>query len=84
MNWISDADIEGFFDNVCHERLMELQQIRISDPRLLALIAHFLKSGVLIDGKLEATDEGVPQGASLSPLLANVYLHYVLGRLVRT
>ncbi len=78
VNWISDADIEGFFDNVCHERLLELLQIRISDPQLLTLITGFLKSGVLIDGQLEATDEGVPQGASLSPLLANVYLHYVL------
>jgi group II intron reverse transcriptase/maturase len=78
VNWISDADIEGFFDNVCHERLEELLQIRISDPKLLALIKRFLKAGVMIDGKLEATDEGVPQGANLSPLLANVYLHYVL------
>ena len=78
VNWVSDADIEGFFDNVCHERLLELLQIRINDPQLLALITRFLKSGVLIDGKLEATDEGVPQGANLSPLLANVYLHYVL------
>lgn len=78
VNWISDADIEGFFDNVCHERLEELLQIRISDPKLLALIKRFLKAGVMIDGKREATDEGVPQGANLSPLLANVYLHYVL------
>ena len=59
-------------------RLLELLQIRISDPQLLTLITGFLKSGVLIDGQLEATEDGVPQGASLSPLLANVYLHYVL------
>ena len=78
VNWISDADIKGFFDNVCHTRLVELLQIRISDPKLLRLINRFLKAGVMIDGKLEATDDGVPQGASLSPLLANVYLHYVL------
>ncbi|WP_145353922.1 group II intron reverse transcriptase/maturase [Roseimaritima multifibrata] len=78
VNWVSDADIEGFFDNVSHDRLLELVQIRISDPKLLELVRRFLKAGVLIDGKQEATEEGVPQGASLSPLLANVYLHYVL------
>jgi len=78
VNWISDADIEGFFDNVSHQSLLELLQVRISDPKLLALIKRFLKAGVMIEGKLEATEEGVPQGSSLSPLLANVYLHYVL------
>lgn len=78
VNWISDADIKGFFDNVCHERLDELLRIRISDPKLLALIGRFLKAGVMIEGQRFNTEDGVPQGASLSPLLANVYLHYVL------
>lgn len=78
VNFVSDADIKGFFDNVCHERLEALLRIRISDPKLLKLICRFLKAGVMIDGRLEAAEEGVPQGASLSPLLANVYLHYVL------
>ena len=78
MNWISDADIRGFFDAVCHERLMELLRKRISDPKMLRLIGRFLGAGVMIEGQLEATEEGVPQGAILSPLLANVYLHYVL------
>jgi len=78
VNWVSDADIKGFFDNVCHERLMELLRIRISDTWMLGLIERFLKAGVMIDGKLEGTEDGVPQGSSLSPLLANVYLHYVL------
>lgn len=78
VNWISDADIKGFFDNVCHERLEELLRIRIGDPKLLALIRRFLKAGVMIDGQRFDTEDGVPQGASLSPLLANVYLHYVL------
>ena len=67
-----------WFDNVCHERLEELLRKRISDPQLLKLIRRFLKAGVMIDGRREGTEEGVPQGASLSPLLANVYLHYVL------
>jgi group II intron reverse transcriptase/maturase len=78
VNWISDADIKGFFDAVCHERLEELLRIRISDPKLLALINRFLKAGVMIEGQRFDTEDGVPQGASLSPLLANVYLHYVL------
>jgi len=78
VNWISDADIKGFFDNVSHERLVELLRQRVSDPRMLDLIVRFLKCGVMIEGRREATDDGVPQGACLSPLLANVYLHYVL------
>jgi group II intron reverse transcriptase/maturase len=78
VNWISDADIKGFFDNVSHERLVELLRQRVSDPRMLDLIVRFLKSGVMIEGRRTATDDGVPQGACLSPLLANVYLHYVL------
>jgi RNA-directed DNA polymerase len=80
VNWISDADIKGFFDHVCHEQLLELLQQRIGDPRMLWLIRRFLKAGVMVEGRREATDEGVPQGAVLSPLLANVYLHYVLDR----
>jgi len=78
VNWISDADIKGFFDNVSHERLVELLGQRIGDPRLLRLIERFLAAGVMIEGRRHETDEGVPQGAVLSPLLANVYLHYVL------
>ena len=78
VNWISDADIKGFFDHVNHEQLLELLQQRIQDPRLLRLIHRFLKAGVLIEGQRHDTDEGVPQGSVLSPLLANVYLHYVL------
>ena len=78
VNWISDADIKGFFDHVCHERLVELLRQRVTDPRLLWLIGRFLKGGVMIEGRRADTDEGVPQGSVLSPLLANVYLHYVL------
>jgi RNA-directed DNA polymerase len=78
VNWISDADIKGFFDHVCHRQLVELLQQRIVDPRMMWLIQRFLKASVLIEGRREDTDEGVPQGSVLSPLLANVYLHYVL------
>ncbi len=78
VNWVSDADIKGFFNHVDHEQLMELLAIRVSDPRMLRLIKRFLKAGVMIDGRFEEIDAGVPQGAVPSPLLANVYLHYVL------
>ena len=78
VNWISDADIKGFFDHVCHERLVELLGQRILDPQMLWLIGRFLKAGVMIEGRRLDTEEGVAQGSVLSPLLANVYLHYVL------
>ena len=66
------------FNHVCHEQLIELLRQRISDPRMLWLINRFLRAGVMIEGNRSATDEGVAQGSVLSPLLANVYLHYVL------
>lgn len=77
-NYVVDADIKGFFDNVDQEWLMELIGIRIGDPNIKRLIVKFLKAGIMEDGELIASDEGTPQGASISPLLGNVYLHYVL------
>ena len=78
VNFISDSDIRSFFDEVDHDKLLELLQTRISDTRMLRLIARFLKAGVMIDGDWWRTDKGVSQGSVLSPILANVYLHYVL------
>lgn len=78
VNWISDADIKGFFDTVSHSHLLEMLQIRIEDTKLLRLIERFLHAGVMIELRFYETDEGVPQGSCLSPLLANVYLHYAL------
>lgn len=57
VNWITDADIRGFFDNVCHAQLVELLEQRIGDPRLLWLIRRFLKAGVMVAGHREATDQ---------------------------
>ena len=75
--WVVDADIEGFFDNLDHDRLMEAVRLRVSDGAVLRLIYRWLKAGVLFLGIYEDTDQGTPQGGVLSPLLANVYLHYL-------
>ena len=78
VNWIIDADIEGFFDNVEHDYLIRCLKERISDPNFLILINRFLKAGVMVTGKLEPTRKGTPQGGIVSPILANIYLHYCL------
>ena len=76
VNWIVDADIAGFFDAVSHEWLMHFVEHRVGDRRILRLIGKWLKAGVMEDGKLVPTEAGTPQGAVISPLLANIYLHY--------
>jgi group II intron reverse transcriptase/maturase len=78
VNWIIDADIKGFFDNVSHDWLIKCLQQRITDPNFLWLIRKFLKAGVMAEGKLLTTTQGTPQGGIISPVLANIYLHYVL------
>lgn len=78
VNWVLDADIRGFFDAISHEWLGKFLEHRIADRRLLRLIAKWLSAGVMEDGEWRQSPEGTPQGASLSPLLANLYLHYVL------
>ncbi len=76
--YIVDADIRGFFDNVDHEWMMKCLEVRIADPNCLRLIKRFLKSGTMEAGKYHNTDKGTPQGGIISPILANIYLHYVL------
>jgi group II intron reverse transcriptase/maturase len=78
VNWIVDMDIERYFDSVPHDWVMKSLAVRINDPSLMRLVAHFLKSGVMEDGKLEATEIGTPQGGNLSPVISNIFLHYVL------
>ena len=78
VNWILDADIKGFFDNLDRERLMSFLEERIGDRRMLRLVRKWLQAGILEAGQLSDTLQGTPQGAPLSPLLANVYLHHVL------
>jgi group II intron reverse transcriptase/maturase len=78
INYVVDADIKGFFDNVNHAVLMELLQMRIGDPKLLSLIKRILVAGVMEDGQVKLTEKGVPQGGGSSAVLSNVYLHHVL------
>ncbi len=78
INHIVEADIKGFFDNVSHEHLMNFIKIRINDSSLLHLIGKFLKAGYVDDGMLVKTEMGTPQGSILSPILANIFLHYIL------
>jgi len=78
VNWILDLDLKSFFDNISHEKLVQLIEKRIADPRILRLIQKWLKAGVMEDGVWSETEAGTPQGAVISPLLSNVYLHYVL------
>jgi group II intron reverse transcriptase/maturase len=78
VNHIVDADIKGFFDNVEHEWMMKFLEYRIADKRVLRYIVRFLKAGVMSDGVVEQSDMGTPQGGVISPVLANIYLHYSL------
>jgi group II intron reverse transcriptase/maturase len=77
VNWVLDADIRGFFDNMSHEWTMKFVEHRVADRRILRLIQKWLKAGVSEDGQWSETKVGTPQGAVASPLLANIYLHYV-------
>ena len=78
VNWVLDADIRGFFDNIDHEWMIRFVEHRIGDKRVVRLIQKWLKAGVLEGGKWAETEAGTPQGAVISPLLANLYLHYVV------
>ena len=78
VNHILDCDIKGFFDNVDHEWLMKFLEHDIADKNFLRYIARFLKAGVMVENHYEDTSVGTPQGGLISPILANVYLHYVL------
>jgi RNA-directed DNA polymerase len=78
MNYVVDADIKGFFNHVDHSWLMKFLDKRIGDPNIQRLVKRMLIAGIQENGVFEPTEEGTPQGSAVSPLLANIYLHYVL------
>jgi len=78
VNYVLDADIKGFFDSVDHKKLLKCLQARISDRNFLRLIVRMLKAGVMECGERRETEEGTPQGGVVSPILANIFLHYAL------
>ena len=83
VSWVLDADIKGFFNHISHEWMLTFIKHRITDRRVLGLTELFLKAGVSEDGQWSRTVGGTPQGAVISPLYANIYLHYVLDLWVR-
>jgi RNA-directed DNA polymerase len=78
VNYVIEADIQGFFDHVSHDWMMQFLAVRMKDPSLLLLIRRFLKAGYMEAGRWIRTEQGTPQGGNLSPMLANIFLHYVL------
>ena len=82
VSFVLDADIKSFFDTINHAWLMKFLEYRIADPRMLRLIQKWLRAGVSEDGEWSKTEVGTPQGSVISPLLSNIYLHYVLDKWV--
>ena len=78
VSWVLEADLKNFFGSLSHEWLLRFVELRVGDPRMISLIRRWLKAGVLEDGEVHSNDEGTPQGGSISVLLSNVYLYYVL------
>src|ERR1700686_2166998 len=78
MGWVLEADLKNFFGSLNHDWVLRFVAHRVGDPRLISLIRRWLKAGVLEDGKVHPNEEGTPQGGSISVLLSNLYLHYVL------
>ena len=78
VEWVLEADLKNFFGSLSHDWVLRFVELRVGDPRLISLIRRWLKAGVLEDGKVQPNEEGTPQGGSISVLLSNLYLHYVL------
>jgi retron-type reverse transcriptase len=78
VSWVLEADLKNYFGSLSHDWLLRFVELRVGDQRLISLIRRWLKAGVLEDGELHPNEEGTPQGGSISVLLSNLYLHYVL------
>lgn len=77
-NWVLDADVKGFFDHLDHEWIIKFIESRIKDPNIIRLVRRMLKAGIMEDYRYEETEEGAGQGSVCSPVIANIYMHYVL------
>ncbi|WP_456816737.1 reverse transcriptase domain-containing protein [Bradyrhizobium sp. USDA 4520] len=78
ISWVLEADLKNFFGSLDHDRVLRFVEHRVGDPRLISLIRRWLKAGILEDGAVHPSEQGTPQGGSISVLLSNLYLHYVL------
>ncbi len=78
VGWVLEADLKNYFGSLSHEWMLRFVEHRVGDPRVISLIRRWLKAGILEDGELHDNEEGTPQGGSISVLLSNIYLHYVL------
>jgi RNA-directed DNA polymerase len=78
VGWVLEADLKNFFGSLDHQWMLRFVEHRVGDPRVISLIRRWLKAGILEDGELHTNEEGTPQGGSISVLLSNLYLHYVL------
>jgi RNA-directed DNA polymerase len=78
VSWVLEADIKNFFGSLDHGWLLRFVELRVGDPGIISLIRRWLKAGILEDGEIHPNTEGTPQGGSISVLLSNIYLHYVL------
>lgn len=78
VSWVMEADLKNFFGSLCHKHLLKFVEHRVGDPRITCLIRRWLKAGVMEEGTLKASESGTPQGGSISVILSNIYLHYVL------
>jgi RNA-directed DNA polymerase len=78
VGWVLEADLKNFFGSLDHGWLLRFVELRVGDPRIISLIRRWLKAGIMEDGEIHANTEGTPQGGSISVLLSNLYLHYVL------
>jgi group II intron reverse transcriptase/maturase len=78
INWIIDADVSSYFDTIDHRQLIEFMKLRLNDGGLIRLVKKWLNAGVMEEGVLQQSETGTPQGGIISPILSNIYLHYVL------
>src|SRR5215831_17516409 len=78
VSWVLEADLKNFFGSLSHEWVLRFVEHRVGDPRMISLIQRWLKAGILEDGEVYPNEEGTPQGGSISVMVSNVYLHYVL------